>query len=142
MRTPYKITIDDGDIVVTTPKSEMKNAQEEAKIGKEKGGNWYFRRFAKRPKRLQEGNRVFYVEDGYIRGFGIVKIISEDDQGFRCDATDREWPPGWYVHMETKTWKWIRPVPMEGFRGFQYLQAGRTFMVVGGWKSDRPRVRR
>lgn len=59
-----------SDILVTTPKSKMKEAEREAEYIKKNGGGYYFRVFKKEPsKGLSVGDRAFYVEDGYIRGY-------------------------------------------------------------------------
>jgi len=56
------------DLLVTTPKNRIKEAAEEAEAAKRDGG-YYFRRFATRPKDYRVGDRVFYVMDGFLRGY-------------------------------------------------------------------------
>jgi len=76
------------DIIVTTPKSQMENAKKEARECIEAGGGVYFRRLASRPVQLKIGERVFYVEDGYVRGFAIVdRILSRPTE--MCFTTGR-----------------------------------------------------
>ena len=60
------------DIIVTTPKSEMDNAAKEAADCIRSGGGYYFRRLPTLPKEFGLGSKVFYVENGYIRGYAIV----------------------------------------------------------------------
>ena len=134
------------DIIVTTPKAEMANAAREAEACKRDGGGEYFRRFpVDRAPQVLPGDRVYYVEDGAIRGFAVVKRIHATARGMPCATTGRRWPPGVYVFMDATTWKWIRPVPMKGFQGFRYktfarfpgLQDHHT-EIVGGWLDPKP----
>lgn len=130
------------DIIVTTPKSEMSNAAQEAEDTKRAGGGHYFRRFSHWQKpNVEKGNRVYYVEDGYVRGFCEVSQ-TETRAPTSCTTTGREWPPGFYVFMDSKTWQWINPVPMRGFQGFRYANMNRDAwcQIVGGWLDPKPEV--
>lgn len=131
------------DIVVTTPKREMKNAALEAAAAIGAGGSgYYFRRFPRLPKGLQVGDRIYYAEDGFIRGFAIIDHIEKRDYPQFCDGTGREYPAGFYVWMPAMSWKWCRPViSCEGFRGFRYARSCFTedmVEVVGDWLADKP----
>jgi len=138
------------DIIVTTPKSEMANAAREAADCIRNGGGWYFRRFnpSMSPK-VNRGDRVYYVQDGYVRGFAIVhniKVVVGRPQ--RCDTTGTSWPPGFFVFMDSTTWQWITPIPMKGFQGFRYVHPRslgerlaaqiQIAKLAGGWKDPRP----
>jgi hypothetical protein len=142
------------DIIVTTPKSEMKNSAREASDAIAAGGGEYFRRFPIKhyPKLLTVGDRVYYVEDGYIRGFAVVSDIRNILSTIRCDTTGKPWRPGVYVFMQADSWQWVHPIIMRGFQGFRY--AGRPsestmslsdkivvpVKIVGGWKDEKPLV--
>ena len=144
------------DIIVTTPKREMANAAQEAEDCKRDGGGEYFRRFpVERAPEVLPGDRVYYVEDGFVRGFAVVARIHATASGQCCDTTGRRWPPGFYVFMDATTWRWIRPLPMKGFQGFRYAKYGcsaggdgnlhvngRNYEVciLGGWLDPRPEV--
>ncbi len=121
------------DIVVTTPKTQMETAAQEARECIEAGEGCYFRTFPNRPKDLQPGSRVFYVEDGYVRGYAVVaKMIT----GYiRCAVTGELWY-GHQALMSAASWKWIEPIPMKGFQGFRYCSL--DFRVVGDWLDPRP----
>jgi hypothetical protein len=143
------------DIIVTTPRSEMANAAREAADCIRDGGGQYFRRFPLRQHPLVEpGDRVYYVEDGFIRGFARIEITLDDSSGKRCDTTGRDWSPGFYVYMAASSWHWIRPIPMRGFQGFRYVDYGASagpggnirlnghnheVLLAGGWRDLRPR---
>ena len=138
------------DIVVTTPKSHMKEAAAEAfdaRAAIRRGERpQYFRRFPMRcyPISLGRGERVYYVEDGHVRGFAVVVAMAASPAGWTCSTTGRIWPAGWYVFMDAKSWRWIEPVPMKGFQGFRYAGGRysalnlRHAKIVGGWVDPKP----
>lgn len=122
------------DIVVTTPKRAMETAAQEARDCIEAGGGHYFRTFRNRPRDLEHGSRVFYVEDGYVRGFAVVDFIHEGRM--TCVTTGVAWGEGCHAIMPARTWRWIEPVPMKGFQGFRYIDL--DFRVVGSWDDPKP----
>ena len=132
------------DIIVTTPKREMANAAREAEDCRRAGGGEYFRRFPQNhAPHIVPGGRVFYVEDGYIRGSAEVVRVHATNGRMPCATTGRLWPAGFYVFLDAKTWQWIRPIPMKGFRGFCYTI--RMFghvkpLILGGWLDPKPKV--
>lgn len=135
------------DIIVTTPKDQMESAAQEAADCIAAGGGEYFRRFpaAYAPSGLVRGRRVWYVEDGFLRGYAVVDRV-ETRNGMDCDTTGRRWPAGVYVFMRADSWRWIEPFPMRGFRGYRYFTDGlqyslRPLQVVGDWLSPRPPTR-
>src|SRR5262245_36029816 len=105
------------DIIVTTPKDEKENAEQEAADCIKNGGGFYFRRFKKVPCNIQPGEKVFYVEQGFVRGFCIVDHIQEFKEDYKCDTTHRYYFAGMYLFMRADSWQWIRPIAMEGFQG-------------------------
>ena len=115
------------DIIVTTPKSQMANAAQEAADCIENGGGEYFRRFPiNQVPNINIGERVFYVEDGYIRGYARVSRMFNTPRYIQCDTTGRWWPPGFYLVMPADSWRWIQPIPMRGFQGFRYARPDGT----------------
>jgi hypothetical protein len=138
------------DIIVTTPKSQIANAAREAAECIADGGGEYFRRFHSLgyPRDLCVGDRVYYVEDGFIRGFCLVKRLLHSPTGQTCDTTGRIWAQGFFVFMDASSWQWIKPLPLVGFQGFRYVRndlpwpAGLSnALIVGGWRDPRPEVR-
>jgi len=104
------------DILVTTPKTEIENARREAQDMAEHGGT-YFRTFKRRPA-VAPGDRIFFIEDGFIRGYG--RVITFTSGQMRCDTTGRIWR-GYHVHYAR--WRWLDvPVIKKGFRGFMYIR--------------------
>lgn len=128
------------DIIVTTPRSQMANARKEAGACKKEGGGFYFRYLGYgRPSYVGCGDRIFYVEDGAIRGFALIAGL-RDAKHLRCTITKRQWPEGWYAFMNAKTWKWIVPIPMRGFQGWQHMtdEISKQVKVTGGWLDPKP----
>jgi hypothetical protein len=128
------------DIIVTTPKGEIKNAAEEAKRALDGMVSHYFRKLSTYPSKLIVGDKVFYVENGFIRGFAIVEGIA-NSKGEACDTTKKNWSDGVYVWMRCNTWQWIDPIPMKGFQGFKYAYPRFDYKIVGDWKDPKPKVK-
>ena len=141
------------DIIITTPKSQMANAAQEAAECIADGGGDYFRRFNPPGPRVMPGDKVFYVEDGFIRGYATATRLVNIPRTMRCDTTGRWYAPGYYVFMRADSWKWIKPIPMRGFMGFRYARArgdnpniiehvgacGASWVeVVGDWLDPKP----
>ena len=109
------------DILVTTPKSEIDTSREEGEAVEEHGGYW-FRTFRFRPK-VVPGDRIFFVEDGLIRGYGIIFDVSRLSEAAECDFTGRQWgTQGGYI-VKYRDWDWLKtPVPHKGFQGIRYVE--------------------
>lgn len=108
------------DLLVTTPKSEIDNSKKEGEAVEEEGGYW-FRTFRFRPK-TELGDKIYFVEDGLIKGYGIVIKVIPSTESLKCDVTGREWgqKKGWAVLYGN--WHWLKiPVPFKGFQGIRYI---------------------
>jgi len=135
------------NIIVTTPKSQMANAAKEAAECLDNGGGSYFRRFSlSRPPTVTIDDRVYYVEDGFIRGFAVITGITNIPRCMQCDTSGRWYDPGFYIFMPAESWRWIRPIPMRGFQGFRYLKradelCGHEILdadIIGNWRDSKP----
>lgn len=127
------------DIIVTTPKGQMKNAAQEAEDVKAHGAGFYFRDLATRPQQLAVGERVYYVEDGYVRGFAIVHSIEDVTAAKQCDTTGIIYQGNTRIHMDATSWCWIKPIKMAGFQSWRYAKfTPHQIQIVGGWKDKRP----
>ena len=125
-------------IIVTTPKSEMENSANEAEECIKNRSGYYFRKLGKnKPHGLAVGSRIYYIEDGYIRGFGEVASIVKKEP--ICDVTGRKWDEGWYAIIPACSWKWIKPIPMKGFQGFRYFD-DKDVEIIGKWLDPKPKV--
>jgi hypothetical protein len=135
------------DIIVTTPKTLRQQAAAEAEAIKLAGGGEYFRRLSSKPYDLRVGDRVWYVEDGYIRGYALVIRLEDRDEPETCLTTGKVHGRGFYVYMDATTWTWVDPVEYTGFQGWRYLDLGGNYpsrrvcvdpTPVGDWLSPMP----
>lgn len=135
---------DMADIVVTTPKTRMEEAAKEAQACIAAGGGFYFRVFKGNgyPRKVRPGDRVFYVEDGYLRGFCTVVAVDKGIEGQPqvCDTTGNVWYGHMRITMDAKTWKWVKPIPIKGFRGWYYFTPTSEPVVIGDWLDSKPPV--
>lgn len=128
------------DIVVTTPKSEMTNAAKEAENCIKDGGGYYFRCFKSVPCNIQVNEKIWYLEDGYIRGYAVVDRIDLAEKIKDCQTTGKTYRGGCTVYMRADSWKWIEPIrfPVTGFRGYRRALGMQDIKPVGGWKDPKP----
>lgn len=128
-----------SDLIVTTPLTERAAAAEEAQDCQEAGGGTYFRRLGSQAASVRPGDRVYYVEAGFVRGYAVVSRTSYYTRARRCATTGRQWPAGWYVEMDAASWRWLTPLPLRGFQGWRYAPPEwRELPEVGGWRDPRP----
>lgn len=125
------------DIIVTTPTKQSKIAAQEA-VEAVQNSDYYFRMFKTPPKNLLVGDKIFYVENGYIRGYAVVDKIHKVEQQV-CQTTGRAWGPGVCVYMEARSWKWIKPIAMTGFQGWRYMKEN-NIEVIGDCFDSMPDV--
>lgn len=130
------------DAIVTTPKNRMAESAREAALAQRwkdlnpDGDYWYWRDYKFKPF-VEPGDRVYYVEDGYVRGFCLVDHI--DDHEYNADGQIV-----YRVLMDATSWKWIQPIPMIGFRGIRKMINQPHLMsevrVIAGWRDPRPEL--
>ena len=109
-------------IMVTVPKGEKANiAKEDLWAKKQKETVLQYWKVSRPPKRLEAGDRVYFVEDGHIRYYHNFLGIVQD---FKCEVTGRFWP-GTNLKMTYPETILERQVPMKGFRGFRYTEGHR-----------------
>ena len=130
------------NIIVTTPKSEIETASKEAKKCINDGSGYYFRTFKRKPKGIESGSKIYYVEDGYIRGYGVIAGLADGQK--KCDVTGRVFGEDnnqniCHAIIPACTWKWIKPIPMKGFQGFRYFYDSGV-EIAGGWLDPKPLI--
>lgn len=126
------------DIIVTTPKNKMDDAAMEAFVCRAAGGGYYFRRFSTRVK-IEPGEKVIYVEDGFIRGYALVDHFLELEKSMVCEATGQEYQAGYFLFILAQSWKWIEPISMTGFQGFRYSKLKPDQLkIIGDWQDPKP----
>lgn len=107
------------DILVTTPKSEIETSCLEGEQVEVDGGYW-FRTFRFKPK-VDVGDKIFFVEAGLIKGYGIIfEICANTEGGMECETTGRVWKGDWIIKYDD--WHWLKdPVIFKGFQGIRYI---------------------
>ena len=106
------------NIIVTTPKSELKHIKNEVDDVENTNGV-FFRAFKIKPN-VQIDEHIYFVQNGVIRGFGIVCEIKDQDSEV-CETTGRTWKGNRFVYYNN--WHWLkRPIKMNGFQGFRYAK--------------------
>lgn len=108
----YKQTM--RDIVITIPKSIKWEEYQKELDSAENGDilNYKVRSFPK----TTIGNKCYICYDGNILGYHIISGMSQKE--FQCTTTGNIWN-GNFIERTGKFHK-IDPIPMKGFRGFQY----------------------
>jgi hypothetical protein len=105
------------DILVTTPKSAHETAKQEAELVANDPEAYWFRTFARKPN-VSVGDKVYYVDNGCITGYGIIFEISQES--IDCDVTGKN-----YSGYQLKQRKWVAlktPIPFKGFQGYRYVE--------------------
>lgn len=124
------------DIVVTTPKSQIATAAEEAAWCLKHGGwNHYFRFLNSMPKDFGPKSKLFYAEDGFVRGFCEVARIHQNID-YVCKTTGRHWYGRYVALMRADSWSWVKPISMKGFQGWRYFSL--PYSIVGTWTDPKP----
>lgn len=124
----------------------MAEAASEAEKIKAGGGGYYYRDYKSgRIPDVRAGDRVYYVEDGYVRGFCLVERVVYGGNDERVAR----------VYMDATTWKWIKPImvaPREVVRSYMYAENFKLYAplghglsrgdveIVGGWLDPKPEV--
>jgi len=104
------------DILVTTPKSKHLLAEQEGKFVKKNPNAFWFRTIRGKPK-VQINDRVYYVDNGQITGYGIIFDIEIGE--LPCELTGKI-----YKGTQLKQRRWIplkNPIFFKGFQGFRYV---------------------
>ena len=105
------------DMIVTTPKAENENSKIEGDAVESDGGYW-FRTYRFKPK-VNPGDKIYFVENGLIYGYGVVFDVSPTE-GEECEITGRTWKGDWVVKYNN--WHWLKSaIPFKGFQGIRYL---------------------
>jgi len=104
------------DVIVTTPKSEHEVAREEAEAVKNDPEAYWFRTLRGHPN-VQVGDRVYYVDNGVITGYGVVFGITHGDEW--DDSHERNWRG---TNLKQRVWVSLKvSIPYRGFQGFRYV---------------------
>ena len=103
------------DIVVTIPKSEYENDDMETGVFQQ-GGYEQFWQLSKCPKKLNIGDRVYFIKHGCVESSMKVTRIEKAAQT-KCDVTGRVWS-GVLIFLSDLAY--VDGPEVRGFRGFRY----------------------
>ncbi|MBU5331686.1 hypothetical protein KQI61_05710 [Anaerocolumna aminovalerica] len=104
--------------MVTIPKSEYKNDDLETEFLHNNKDSYQFWTLSKAPKKLNIGDRIYFVKNNKIessmRVFDIK--INESEQ---CDVTERTWCGKCVIYFNELRIESI-DIAVKGFQGFRY----------------------
>jgi hypothetical protein len=106
------------DIVVTIPKKEYKNDEKETNFLKENKDSYQFWGISKMPKKLQKGDRVYFIKNNRIDSSMKVKDMQKDSPEF-CEVTKRVWDNKVTIYLNDMR-KESLDINIKGFQGFRY----------------------
>jgi len=109
------------NILVTIPMPESKTSKQEAEAVKKTSGHW-FRVFRFKPK-VDPWDRIYFVENGLIKGYGVIFDIQQLFEPVKCDVTDRLWGKYGDWIIKYNNWTWLTPpLKCKGFQGIRYIK--------------------
>ena len=100
-----------SDIIIYTTEENLIH-KKGLKEGEGKFEMFYWK-FSRLPKKLNEGDKVYFATEGFIKGYFIVLDINETFNHFaETPKNSIEW--------KSDSWKDIKPIPTKSFQGFKY----------------------
>ena len=95
------------DIIIYTTLENLLHKQDKLEDDCDKSDNKkYFWEFYRFPKKVKEGDKIYFATKGFIRGYFIIWNI-----GWDGDDT---------LTFDSSSWKDIEPIPTKSFQGFKY----------------------
>ena len=105
------------DILVTIPRSEAYNqVKEDRFVTRLQNKAVQFWKISRKPTNLNIGDRVYFIEQGFITCYHIFIGYVNDPT---CEVTGRVWP-GLNLLLECPAVHLPKPVLHRGFQGFHY----------------------
>jgi len=99
------------DIIIYTTEGNLTH-KKGLKKGEEKYSEFYWT-FSRLPKRLDQGDKVYFATKGFIRGYFIVLDISKY-------ANHYAGVPANHILWRKSSWVDIKTIPTKSFQGFKY----------------------
>ena len=104
------------DILVTVPKKEAVNTVAEDAFVASNPDSVQFWSIGRKPKKLNVGDRVYFVENGFITCYHVFLGFIQDPV---CQVTGRVWR-GLNLLLKCPAINLPIKLPCKGFRGFRY----------------------
>jgi hypothetical protein len=107
------------DIVVTIPKSEYQNDAIETNDYLDNADMVQFWTLSRVPKRLQVGDRVYFIKNNRIESsMKVIDIVT--DSSTKCETTGRTWAGKCQLFLDDLREENI-PIQIKGFQGYRYF---------------------
>ncbi len=104
------------DIIIYTNEENLEHKRG-LKEGEEHFESFYWE-FSRFPKRVEDGDKIYFATKGYIRGYFIVDCINCSDRDI-CD--DPMVMDDNCLNWRKDSWKYLKePIPTKSFQGFKY----------------------
>lgn len=111
-RPPVRV----GDWIVTLPRHVEWGDFERDLDAVRDGSRLLNHRIPRAPEGMRAGDRCYLVWRGRVRGWMRIVAVADQAEGFRCEATGREFPAGVYVQSAGEFHRVDGPA-MQGFHG-------------------------
>lgn len=114
----YEKEVINIDIVVTIPKSEYKIDEKEREVLQSKDSVAFWT-LSKLPKKLEIGDRVYFVKYGQIdSSMKVIEIKSNSKE--TCTTTGRVWSGNCQLFLDELIDERLSNQKAKGFQGFRY----------------------
>lgn len=100
-----------ADIIIYTTEESL-NHKKGLEEGEESFDEFYWN-FPRLPKRLEQGDKVYFATKGLIRGFFIINDINKERLYF-AEVPENN------IIWNKNSWVDIKPIPTKSFQGFKY----------------------
>jgi hypothetical protein len=104
------------DIVVTIPRKEYENDDNETEFLNNNPDAYQFWTLGKVPKKLNLWDRVYFIKNNKIES--SMRFIYDEMSSNHCVVTDRNWY-GYIIFMDDLREENL-PFEVKGFQGFRY----------------------
>jgi len=115
------------DIIIYTTEESLIH-KKGLKKGEKKFKEFYWT-FSRLPKRLEQGEKVYFATKGFIRGYFMVNDINENPL-YYADVPKNN------IIWACDTWKDIKPIPTKSFQGFKYADKVKELSQSSGEKKE------
>lgn len=105
------------DIIVTIPKTELENIQQERAFADQSEDAVQYWSVGRKAQNLNVGDRVYFIENGQITNYQVFLGYVYNPV---CEVTGRTWP-GLNLLLKCPS-IFIKPVAKKGFQGFRYIE--------------------
>lgn len=130
------------DIIVNTYKTDIPKVSREARDARNGLIEFYEKKLTVFPNKLKKGDKVFYVEVGFITGYILVEKLMNENKTEEITG-DENYKGNCVLFTKCDTWQWTTPIKITAFQQFRYctLKERIHYHVLGDWLTPRPDVK-